>query len=502
MPLPCLEFSGNIPCRKAVLLLGRLAVKNGVKLLLILALFFVTSGCVKYHPKPISSSENAAALEARSLNIPELKQFLETNLHHPLASWPLKTWDFPTLTLVAFYYHPDLDVARAKWGVAKAAIKTAGGRPNPTISFVPEYATNSDIGTSPYLFGFSFDIPIETAGKRGYRMAKAEHESDAARLNIAMVAWQVRSRLRTSLLNLYAARQAEGVLNRQLILLKDNLRILKDRISQEALSPLAFNEAELQINQTLINLREEQKKYAEARVQVASALGLPVSAIQSMKIDFKDFDRLPVNPTDPEIRRQALLNRPDILASLQSYAATESALQLEIAKQYPDIHISPGYNFDQGENKWVLGISITPPLFNQNQGPIAEAQARRKEAAANFNALQARILGDTDQSLAGYLAVLKKWEAAQTFFATEKDRLHFIKESTREGEIRRVALFQGQMDLNNAVLTRLSAFFEAQQSLGLLEDALQSPLQIKSAKFEIPETNPRDPEEESAKTKT
>ncbi len=38
----------------------------------------------------------------------------------------------------------------------------------------------------------ALDIPIETAGKRGYRMAEARYLSEAARLNIAQTAWEVR----------------------------------------------------------------------------------------------------------------------------------------------------------------------------------------------------------------------------------------------------------------------------------------------------------------------
>jgi len=47
-------------------------------------------------------------------------------------------------------------------------------------------------------------------------------------------------------------------------------------------------------------------------------------------------------------RRQALQGRADVLAALSDYAASESALQLEVAKQYPDVHLNTGYEYDQG----------------------------------------------------------------------------------------------------------------------------------------------------------
>src|SRR5262245_43341289 len=56
------------------------------------------TGCVKFQPQAISPEVTAARLESRSLDSPELKAFLERNLRRELTAWPLKSWDFPTLT--------------------------------------------------------------------------------------------------------------------------------------------------------------------------------------------------------------------------------------------------------------------------------------------------------------------------------------------------------------------------------------------------------------------
>src|SRR5574341_439976 len=145
----------------------------------------VSAGCVSFQPKPIVPTQTASAFKARTLDNPGLKAFLEANLHHELTPWPMKSWDFSLLTLAAFYYHPDLDVARAKWGVAEAGVITAGGRPNPSLGLSPQYNVNAITGLSPWTLGLTLDIPVETAGKRGYRVAQAKHRSEAARLSIA-----------------------------------------------------------------------------------------------------------------------------------------------------------------------------------------------------------------------------------------------------------------------------------------------------------------------------
>src|SRR5437870_3200614 len=107
-----------------------------------LVLIVLFAGCVHYQPEPLSPLKKFTGFQSRSLDDAGLKQFVEGNLHDEMKGWPPKSWDFRTLTLVAFYYHPDLDVARAELGTARAAVISAGVRPNPTLEFSPEYVVN------------------------------------------------------------------------------------------------------------------------------------------------------------------------------------------------------------------------------------------------------------------------------------------------------------------------------------------------------------------------
>ena len=465
--------------------------KSGLGLMGLIALSLGTLGCATYHPHPISPSQTIQDFEGRRLDDVGLKEFITDNLHHEVSHWPRKYWDMNSLVLAAFYFHPDLDVARAKWGVTKAGVVTAGQHPNPSVGIRPQYVSNADIGTLPWLMGFTFDIPIETARKRNYRISGAKHQSEAARLNIETVAWQVRSRLRTSLLDFSAAEKSVEVLGKQLKLQEENLKLLGARSSDNLLSPFVLSEARLQMNQTSLSMREAEKQVAEARVRVADALGLPVRALDGMDLAPGFFDHPTERlPTD-EVRAAALLGRPDILEALALYAAAESALRLEIAKQNPDINIAPGYEFDQGKNKWGFGFSITLPLFNRNKGPIAEAEAKRSELEASFLALQAKIIGEIDQAQASYSAALKKLKVADALLSEQKNKLRLVQESAGQGEMRRRSLLQAELEYDSIALQRLNALVDAQKSLGLLEDAVQHPL-LSSERLSIsPEEAPR-----------
>src|ERR1700722_689228 len=173
------------------------------------------AGCAHYQSKPISPADTAAKLEARSLDNPAFRDFLQKNSRRQFDQWPLKTWDFETLTLAALYYHPGLEVARAQWQVALGGKKTAAESPNPSITAQPGYDFSATGGGNPWIPGVSFDVPIETMGKRGYRKAQAAHLSESARLSIATTAWQVRGTLRANLIDYVAARERAELLQQQ-----------------------------------------------------------------------------------------------------------------------------------------------------------------------------------------------------------------------------------------------------------------------------------------------
>jgi cobalt-zinc-cadmium efflux system outer membrane protein len=450
-----------------------------------LVTFLMLYGCATFHAEPLSASKAAAEFEARTLESPGLKKFIESHLHRAASPWPPAAWDFRMLTLAASYYSPALDVMRARWGVAQAAVITAGGRPNPSISSFGQHHSSTPGGISPWTWGISLDIPVETAGKRGYRIRKAEQLSEAARLDISEAAWGVWSSLKKSLLDLYMVTGKERYLLDQLSVDQRIAKLFEERLAAGEASQFEVTQSRLVLDKTRLLLSDNEKKKAEARNAVAGALGLRVKALKSVQISFDLFAQTP-GPVDvQDIRRKALLGRSDILAALQEYEASQSALQLEIAKQYPDIHLGPAYEWDQGDNRWALGFSIELPVFNQNQGPIEEARARRKEAAGRFAALQARVIGQIDRAEATYVESLRNLRVADSLLSAGESLMSATMARFKEGEAGRLDLEQAKMELSAAELSRFEVFITAQADFARLEDAVQIPL---NARESFPET--------------
>lgn len=445
---------------------------------------FALAACVRFQDQPLSPAATLTQFNERSLTDAGLVAFLAKNpAAAPAGAF---AWDFNTLALVAFYYNPELDLARAQLAGVKAAGITAATRPNPATSV--NVAKNTSEGIpSPWIVTSSLDFTIGVQDKYSYRRAQAARLSEAALYNLASTAWQVRSQVRNHLLALYAAGESVSLLRKQEAIQADNVRLFEVQRQAGAVALFEVTQSRLALNQTRSALHDAEAQVTTARMQLAQALGLPPAALDGVMVNFDDFRHSAAALPDATVRRQALLNRADLLALLAEYAASQSALQLEIAKQYPDFHLNPGYEYDQGNNKWSLGLALELPFPNRNQGPIAEAEARRATLAVQFNALQARVLSEIEQAAAAHHAAVKKAEDAEALISELDAQWQIRQKMLAAGEISRLELGQQQLELTSAELGRLSAHVQVQAALGVLEDALQSPAAMPT----IAEASPR-----------
>jgi cobalt-zinc-cadmium efflux system outer membrane protein len=432
------------------------------------------AGCApakRYRPAPINPLETARRLETRRLSDPALRQFVEVNLGRPLPSWPMQRWDLQTLTLAALYFNPQMEVAREKLAVAQGGIVTAGEHPNPSVSLNPGIP-------SPYLFALPFVFPIETHGKRALRIEEAKHLSSAAQIALGESAWSVASGVRKALLayraageNLALEQSTERLETERVTLLE---RVL---IAGEGARP-AVEAARLTLANVRFALRGDEGQVAAAKTALAAAIGVSVAALEGVELAWPNLERLPslASLSPKRIQRDAVLNRLDVRRALAQYVAADAALRLQLARQYPDFNIGPGYEFEEGDNFFRIPFSIVLPIRNRNQGPIAQAEAFRKQAAANFLAVQARAIAQSQQALARYRAALAELEQANRPLEEQQRRVEFSEHALAAGEADRLQL--NTLQLEGALYARqhIQALARAQAALGALEDAVERPL--------------------------
>ncbi len=438
----------------------------------LVAVVFLT-GCAmqRYTPSPIVPATTGAQFESRTLADTGFRSFVEKSLGHSVSPWPPEHWDLQTLSLAALYFNPALELPRARVATAHGAILTAKARPNPTFDLTPGIP-------SPYLLTQDFLLMIETAGKRKARVEAAQHLDDAAQLDLADSTWTVVMGVRQALLTYLIAERNLDLLKSEEKVRKDQAAILEKILAAGETTTLAVDPARLDLSKTEVSIRTAETQVADGRAALASAIGVPGVATEGLTFSWPDLDR----PPKPEglsadkVRRDAAMNRLDIRRSLAQYAAAEANVRSEIAKQYPNFNIGPGYTFEERSSFFTLGFSTSLPVFNRNQGPIAEAEGRRKEAAATFRQTQAQVIEKSERALTAYKAALKEVAASQSLYDLQERQLNTVERTIRAGADNRLSLDGVQIQLSILARSRLDALARAQRAFGDLEDAVQRPL--------------------------
>jgi outer membrane protein TolC len=450
------------------------------------------AGCAKYHARPLRPPALELAYYARSLNDPALQQYVEANVGPTETAWPPRSVDLKTLTLIGYYYSASLDVARAQLQAAEAGIQVARARINPGLNVSAGYDRNPD---SHFDRGIGPFFMVETAGKRGYRILRAEAEAESARNTLAEASWQLRSSVRAAFVNHLLAAARLDLIEREARVRSEIVEIFERRVAVgEAPTPeLDIYRVNLIIaNAALLRSRGDA---AQTRAALASAVGVPSDALGAVTWRAPQFETpaLPEAVPVSAVQRAGVLHRADVRRALSDFAAADASLRLELARQYPDFVLSPAYEFQEAFARYMLNATLEPlALFHRNQGPIAVALAQREEAAARFEALQARAIGELDTALIRYQTAFAQWqEAGDQLIKVQRDREQAARRALAVGEGDRLAVATAQLETVTAARARLDALADVQTAMGALEDAMQQPLEDALTVPDVPRVSPR-----------
>lgn len=421
---------------------------------------------------PLLPDQNAANFVAHSLRDPRLHRFLAENLGRD----PGDAWDFEALSWAAFYFHPSLELARAQWATARATESVAGQRVNPTLTLTPGYNSTREAGLSPWMPAINFDFLFSTAGKRARQAAAARLDSEAARIGVFSAAWRVRSELRSALVDAVIANRRETQLRAHAEAQHVVLALLQQRFEAGGIAAPDVSVARSGLLRVEAAAADAHAQMLASRVRVAAALGLSASALEGITLPEPPISVSYTSETLAAARREALRSRPDVMIALAKYHAAHAALELEAARQTPDFHLGPGYQWDQGANKWTLGLSLELPIFHHNEAAIAAATARRAEAAAQFNLTQAQAIAAIDQAVAAGQAAQNQLESAQRLRDETRTQIARVEQRITAGAADQLELQTARLDLATVETAVLDSQNAVAVAAGRLEDALQLPL--------------------------
>ncbi len=413
----------------------------------------INSSCSSLNKEPLETKlVDLKFFQSRNFNDPNLEEFIKKIN----GKKPEKNWGADNLYLAAIYFNPRMEVVKRELQLAKASEVTAGQIPNPIISLVPGRDNTSSIRSQNFM-PMSFTLPIETNGKRGLRKAITQFRTAAAQAKIETIKWDIRREILASLINLYSADQKRKIYQDATTTQKNIINIYEQRAKQGQLLTAIASQANIVDLQTQLQLQDSKAIKDKSLVSLASSISVPLDSVNQISIDFSDIKKIAQSDLDLEnLRAKTLLNNPELVAALMEYNATHEALKLEIAKQIPDVNIGPAYQWDAHDGgKIGLGFSLTLPIFNQNEGPIAEAKARREIAAANFNVIQARIISGIETAEVSLVTAKKQYDLAKKLLDEERHKIKTLQSQLSKSELGKLpmlhALSEAQVVHQNVI---------------------------------------------------
>jgi outer membrane protein, heavy metal efflux system len=428
-------------------------------------------------PAPLRPSDSAAAFGARRL------EQLGPDLPTTATAWDRAQW-----LKAALRFNPQLAEARAHVAVSVAAERTAAQHANPTMNLFAEYV-GAAAHSAAWLYGLSMDFLLRRPGDRARAIDYAAIETALAKSDLADSIWTVRAALRQSLLDVAASRDESGLLEalvaqRQTLLASDRARADAGDISRAQM--LAD---ELELSRVQQRLRQAQARGIDARSRLAAAVGVPAAALDGIPVQWDDWADVGAldAATSRDWRSEALIGRPQIVHALGEYDLAEIVLQNEVAKRWPEVHLTPGYAWGANgvredplndfTQETALGVNFELPVFNQHQGPIGEALARREAAGQHLLAAQAEVFAQIDRAELAWPRALAAWQDAAAVVAIADRQQDIEQRSFSAGAGDRPALVSTQVAATEARLLQLAAAYQAQSTFGELEDAYRRPLQ-------------------------
>jgi outer membrane protein TolC len=286
---------------------------------------------------------------------------------------------------VALLLNPQLRLARWQAGVARASADNAGLWDDPTIGIDLSKLLEGPSQGWEVLGSVGLTIPL--SGRLSLERDAAQSLTEVERARIAVLEWETRGAVREAYFTwcgAYAACQEERAFSERLA------RILTLVETLAARGELARVEARLfQIEEVEAagKLAELEAAVAKARVELLRVIGLAPTA----KVEFdpsafaseetsRDAQVADAGSVAESAPVEHFGKHPSIALAEAEYEAAERALALEVAKQYPDLQIGPGYGEQDGDRQFVLGLGIALPIFNANRQGIAESEAQREVA--------------------------------------------------------------------------------------------------------------------------
>jgi outer membrane protein TolC len=364
-------------------------------------------GCTTYSPQPLPVAPDLQGGLRGLIAQPENLPLRETAGHR----FDLRrSLDIDDVAMIAVVHNPALRALRLKVGVAEAQAFQAGLLPNPQLAFDYGSLVSGPGVTNSMLIGFAQDIlPLLTLSAR---KAEAAGTQRSVELDLLWQEWQVVSQARLLFVRAISYRQ-------QLAILQRSRRLFQDRYSATSAAMNRGDETLQTVTPDLVALRaaETQQRDLEQLIlknkhDLNAVLGLLPEADIALA-GLRALLRIDSRTLYPMLQDLAS-RRPDLLALKAGYDAEEERVRISIIEQFPRLSIGSNNAKDTSAiYTQSVAVTVSLPLFDQNQGKIAIERATREQLHAEY---QARL----DEAYSGAARLLTEIQLLESQYESSR----------------------------------------------------------------------------------
>lgn len=413
------------------------------------------TGCAPYQPSPLNATLLLGEYRTRRLDDSALVSWV--------AQWAggvsPRGWTDRQLAVAALKLRAELPRARAEWRTAIAAERSAGARAHPGISGNVERAVSGSEGQSPWVVALTGLFSLDLGGKRGARVQEARARLSVAEADLATEAWHVVMDTRQAALHLTLADSARRLAAVELAAITTVQTLEQERFAEAAVTASELSRTAAEVEAVRSMAAAAERDMIEARGSLAATLSVPPRSMDSIavvSVSSAACERLDHIGMD-SLQTVALTARPEIARSLAAYAVAEAQLRLQVAKQYPDLELGPGFIWDQGVHRWTMALALPGLLAFRNRAPIVEAESARTAAGARMLEAQEMVLRELALAGEGCRGAQVMRAAADSQGAAAAHNLARARAAYERGETAKLDAALAELAVVRAVRVRRDA---------------------------------------------
>jgi cobalt-zinc-cadmium efflux system outer membrane protein len=318
------------------------------------------------------------------------------------------------LVVRALALNPTLAAARHDIDIARDEVTQAGLRKNPALSL----GGMQEISGQDNRVSVGASLPLELHGRRSLRTTTAARKLDVTRENIRdkerILAGEVRVHFGETLAAIRNLRFVEQLLK----INRDFLALTESRVSEGATAPHDADVVRVEVNRIDALRVDNLTKTEVALLRLKQSVGMQPEDPLVLNGSLEDSR---ISADQSQFLKLALAHRPDLIAQRGNEAVSLAELRMREAEAKPDASVSASYErpnsgfsqrafnsngtlspIRQTFNYAVVGIDITLPAFNRNQGAIAAGAAAIDAARDRISAADLVVRYEIAENQARY----------------------------------------------------------------------------------------------------